>query len=145
MYLSRMLLPLNKDHLNISNIIDIQLTAFFEKGNLVTLQRAFSSAESGKEMFFTPRNLYTKMWILLVTFPPSSATYAFPCHLLDQTHPLLHQSFFGRNHIHLCLCLKIRKQKKIIVRCQHLAQVQHQTLISEVLSTYQVGCLHLNI
>lgn len=65
-----------------------------------------------KNMFFYMKKPLYQDLDLLVTFPPSSVTYAFPCHLLDQTHPLLHQSFFGRNHIHLCLCLKIRKQKK---------------------------------
>ena len=30
-----------------------------------------------------------------------------------------------------------------MVRCQHLAQAEHQTFISEVLSIYKAGYLHL--
>lgn len=44
-----------------------------------------------------------------VTFPPNSVICAFPCPLLAQIHPPLHQNFFGRNRFLLGLCLKRHK------------------------------------
>lgn len=141
MYLSRMFLPLSKDRLNISNIILIQL-AFWGKMTPCNCTESLLLCRKQRKNAFTPRifiprcdsssYLSSQLCDLCISLPPPRTN----------TPSTSSKLLWQKPHSPLPLP-ENNNTEKMMVRCQHLAQGEHQAFISEVLSIYKAGYLHL--